>query len=76
MKDQYMDLKGLSFYSDLAVSTLRDYIRSGKLPCFKIKGKVLVKRSEFDQWIEGHRVNKKKEIESIVNEAIKGLKVN
>lgn len=76
LKDQYMDLKGLAVYSDLAVSTLRDHIRSGKLPCFKVKGKVLVKRSEFDIWMEGHRLNKKGDLNRIVNEAIKSIKMN
>ena len=74
LKDQFFDLKGLSVYSALAVSTLRDYIRSGNLPCFKVKGKVLIKRSEFDGWIEGHRVSRKKDINGIVDEVIEGLK--
>ena len=52
LKDQLFDLKGLSVYSALAVPTLRDYIKTGSLPCFKVKGKILVKRSEFDRWLE------------------------
>lgn len=55
LKDQYFDLKGLSAYSALAVSTLRDYIRKGRLPCFKLEGKILVRRSDFDQWIDQFR---------------------
>ncbi|MBU1023490.1 helix-turn-helix domain-containing protein, partial [bacterium] len=47
LKDQYFDLKGLEAYSALKVPTLRDYIKSGDLPCFKVKGKILIKRSEF-----------------------------
>jgi excisionase family DNA binding protein len=73
LKDQYMDLKGLSAYSHLAVSTLRDYIRAGKLPCFKLAGKILIRRSEFDQWMEAHRMTKKKDIKAIVNDAMRGL---
>lgn len=76
LKDGYMDLKGLSVYSDLGVSTLRDYIRSGKLPCFKVKGKVLIKKSEFDRWMEGHRMNRKGDIQAIVNDAMRGLQRN
>ena len=48
LKDQYFDLKGLSIYSALAVPTLRDHIRVGCLPYFKVKGKILVKKSDFD----------------------------
>jgi hypothetical protein len=43
LKDQYFDLQGLSAYSALGVGTLRDHIRCGSLPCFKVKGKILVK---------------------------------
>jgi len=70
LKDGYMDLKGLSAYSHLAVSTLRDHIRSGKLPCFKVKGKILIKKSEFDQWIEQFRLHKNQDIGRIVEEAV------
>jgi len=76
LKDQYFDLKGLSAYSDLAVPTLRDYIQGDALPCFKVKGKILVRKSEFDLWIERFRMNKNKDIESIVNEALESIKNN
>ena len=74
LKDQYLDLRGLSAYSALGVSTLRDYIRAGSLPCFKLKGKVLVKRSEFDAWMEKRRVQKGKDINAIVNDIMSDLK--
>ena len=37
---EYFDLNGLSAYSSLGVGTLRDHIRAGGLPCFKVKGKL------------------------------------
>ena len=61
-KDQYFDLKGLSAYSSLVVPTLRDYVKEGKLPAFKIKGKVFIKRSEFDECLEKFRLKKKQDI--------------
>ena len=70
--DQYFDLKALSGYSCLAVPTLRDYLQQG-MPYFKLKGKILVKRSEFDGWLESFRINKDYEIDSIVNGVIRGL---
>jgi len=76
LKDQYFDLRGLSAYSALAVPTLRDYIRKGALPCFKVKGKILIRRLEFDLWMENHRMNKKKDIESIADDVIKSMKMN
>jgi excisionase family DNA binding protein len=74
LKDQYYDLKGLAAYSALKVPTLRDYIKSGDLPCFKVKGKILIKRSEFDTWLENYRVNKKKDINDIVDGVLESLK--
>ena len=60
--DRLLDLKGLSKYSSLGVPTLRDYLRSGGLPYFKLKGKILVRVSEFDGWLESFRVDSKTEV--------------
>ena len=74
LKDQYFDLKGLAVYSTFAVPTLRGHIRHGGLPCFKVGGKILIKQSEFDSWVESHRVNKKQNLSNIVNGVIESLK--
>ena len=72
LKDQYFDLEGLSTYSALKVPTLREYIKERKLPAFKVKGKLLIRKSEFDSWLEKFRVKDK--IEDIVNEVMGDLK--
>jgi len=74
LNDQYFDLRGLSAYSAVAVSTLRDYIKTGDLPCFKVKGKILIRKSEFDAWIEERRYNKKQDLNTIVDRVMKSLK--
>jgi len=74
LKDQYFDLRGLNAYSDLKIPTLRDHIRSGRLPCFKVKGKILVKRSEFDAWMEGFRYKKNQNPKEVANEVLRKLK--
>jgi len=74
LEDQFFDLRGLSVYSSIGVSTLRDYINAGNLPCFRLKGKFLIKRSEFDKWVEGHRFNKKQDLNNIVDEVFESLK--
>jgi len=72
-------LRGLHVYSGLGISTLRYHISENELPAFKIPGKngktgkVLVKRSEFDSWIEQFRENDFVDIEAIVNEIVKGV---
>ena len=73
--DQYFDLRGLSAYSALGVATLRDYIRSDALPCFKVKGKILIKKSEFDTWVERYRINQAQDINSIVDGVMESLEV-
>ena len=48
--DRYFDLRGLSEYSSLSVRTLRKYL--GMIPHYRIGGKLLVKKSEFDKYLE------------------------
>ena len=73
LKDQYFDLEGLSTYSALKVPTLREYIKERKLPAFKVKGKLLIRKSEFDSWLEKFRV--KDRIDDIVNDVMSDLKM-
>jgi len=55
--DRYMDIKGLSAYCGLSVRTLWDYLGDSEqpIPHFRMKKKVLVKKSEFDGWMENYR---------------------
>ena len=66
LKDQYFDLRGLSAYSSLGVPTIREHIKLSGLPAFKVKGKLLVRMSEFDKWIEGYRQNKAQDLDVLV----------
>ena len=72
--DRLLDLKGLSEYSSLGVPTLRDYLRSEGLPHFKLKGKILVRLSDFNDWLESFRVDAKRELNSLVNDVMDSLK--
>lgn len=69
----YLDLPRLAVYASLGVSTIREYIRSGGLPAFKLKGKIVVRRSEFDRWMEGHRFDPARDLDSIADEVLKEL---
>lgn len=55
--DPWLPLRALAGYSGLSVRTLRDYINDPlrALPCYRIGGKVLVRRGEFDGWMAQHR---------------------
>ena len=72
--DRLLDLKGLSEHSSLGVPTLRDYLRSGGLPHFKLKGKIIVRLSEFDQWLESFRVDTKQKLSNLVDDVLADLK--
>jgi len=53
---------------------LRDYIRSGGLPHYKLKGKILVRLEEFNNWLESFRVDTKPELNNLVDDVLKSLK--
>ena len=69
--DKYLDIKKLSEYSSLSVRTLRDYLtdKADPIPSYCIKRKILVKKSEFDQWIKRHRTDSGK-IHRIADEVL------
>jgi hypothetical protein len=73
--DRYLPLKALSSYSGISVRTLRQYLQhpSRPLPHFRIGGKILVRRSEFDAWAVGFRVETGDRIGQLVADALKGL---
>ena len=58
--DRIYNLKELSTYSGLSVRSLRSRIHSpsNPLPHYFTGGLVLVRKSEFDQWIEQFRAVK------------------
>jgi len=70
-EDQYLDLKTLAEYSCLSVRTIREYLSDADnpIPSFCLKRKILVKKSEFDRWMEGNRADDS-EIDNIVNEVM------
>ena len=74
LKDRYFDLRGLSAYSSLGVGTIRDHIRSGSLPSFKVKGKILVRKSEFDEWLEENFRVSGERLNHMVDEIMNNLK--
>lgn len=49
----YFDLKALASYSCCSIRWIRDRLvdRTQPLPHYRIEGKILVKRDDFDRWI-------------------------
>jgi hypothetical protein len=58
--DPYMGLKALAVYSGLSVRKLRQLIDrdpADALPCYRVDGRVLVRRSEFDAYMANYRIS-------------------
>ena len=73
--DPYLSLKALAGYSGLSVRTLRGYLTDPfyPLPCYRVGGKLLVKRSEFDAWMRRFRSTGRPKVEHIVEEVVRDL---
>lgn len=56
----YLKLRGLAVYSSLSVKTLRKFLREG-LPCFRLDGVILVRISDFDEFISRYKLGRSAE---------------
>lgn len=55
---EWLGLRELTRYAAISERTLRAWIRSpiDPLPAVRVSRKTLVRRSEFDRWLERHRI--------------------
>ena len=55
---EWLDLQRLTGYVAVSNRTLRAWIHSpvDPLPAVQVRGKILVRKSDFDRWLEQHRV--------------------
>ncbi len=65
MEDRFLDLKNLSRYSCLSIKSLREFLPF--IPHYRLKGKILVKQSVFDHFIERFKVEEA-DVDKIVKE--------
>ncbi len=58
--DLFLSLKGLAGYSSLSRRTLQDLVNdtSDPLPSYRVGGKILIRKSEFDRWMSRRRNRK------------------
>lgn len=69
----YLDLRTLAAAASCSIRWLRSRLvdPADPLPHYKIGGKVLVKREEFDRWMERHRVVRPEHsIDDLVNSVL------
>jgi hypothetical protein len=73
--DPFLSLRALAAYSGLGARKLRDYLTDPlhPLPCYRVGGKILVRRSEFDAWIARYRQLGRPDVDRLVADALKDL---
>jgi hypothetical protein len=66
--DPFLSLKALVGYSGLSMRKLRAYLKDPirPLPHYRVGGKILVRRLEFDAWIATYRQGGDSDVERIV----------
>jgi excisionase family DNA binding protein len=71
---EWLDLRALQRYACVSERTLREWIHraTNPLPAVQVGTKLLVRRSDFDQWLENHRVQVV-DVGCIVDELVAGV---
>ena len=74
--DAYLPLRALAAYAGLSVRTLRSYLAhaSTPLPHYRIGGKLLVRRSEYDIWVSQFRARVAPVVDDIVDDVLRSLR--
>jgi Helix-turn-helix domain len=72
--DPFLPLRALSAYSGISVRKLREYLDdpAHPLPSYRVGGKILVRRSEFDVWITQYR-RTRTDVAQVVDDVLRGL---
>ena len=72
---EWLDLRQLTQYAAISERTLRGWLHrpNDPLPAVRVEGKILVRRSEFDAWLERHRIQPDAAIDvnGIMNDLLK-----
>lgn len=71
--DRYLTIRELALYAGLCQKTIRNALvdPTNPLPHYRPTRKILVKRSEFDAWMEKHRETAP-DISAVVREMTRG----
>jgi predicted DNA-binding transcriptional regulator AlpA len=72
--DPFLTLRALAAYAGLSVRTLRTRLVDpiAPLPHYKIGGKIVVRRSDYDQWVARYRHVGLPEVNRLVDEVFSG----
>ncbi len=73
--DPYLGLRALAAYSGLSLPTLkRLLVADDPIPHFKPAKKILVRRSEFDAWMQRRRARATTDVAGIVNDVLRAVR--
>jgi excisionase family DNA binding protein len=70
--DEVMDYRGLSAYLKLAQNTLRHKVMRDEIPFYKIGSSVRFCKRDIDEWLAGHRQNRKRDVSDGAVSALEG----
>ena len=74
--DRYLSLRSLAAYAGMSIRTLRALLvrRHAPLPHYRIGGKILLRRSEFDQWAAEFKIVRPPlDLDAVVGDGMRGL---
>src|SRR3989442_11042451 len=74
--DPFLSLRALAGYSCLSVRKLREHLEDSThpLPHYRLGGKILVRRSEFDAWMAAYRRAGQADVARIVDSVMRDLR--
>ena len=74
--DPFLSLRTLASYSCMSVRKLRQYLHDPvhPLPHYRLGGKIVARRSEFDAWMAAYRRVGQADVEGIVTELMRDLR--
>ena len=73
--DPFLSLKALAGYAGLSVRKLRQHLEdpAHPLPYYRIGGKIVVRRSEYDGWAARYRQVGRADVDRVVSDVLKTL---
>ena len=73
----WLSLRELTEYASVSERTLRQWLHrsTDALPAVRVDGKILVRKSEFDAWLERHRIQPDApiDVDGIVNAVLRDV---
>ena len=76
-RQEWLDLQGLTQYAAVSERTLRTWIHSpvNPLPAVQVGKKFLVRRRDFDEWLERRQVRPRSavDVSAMVDEIVAGV---